>query len=223
MGSRLSLVQPPPVCVRRFSSVIWSMPARVGRRAVIGAEQRAGAEHAVGELDAILLDQPKQRHRGDHLADAGDAKQMLRRRCFIPLAIGNAKGGLMDDRTGIADRKGERRHLELVHEGLRQPAHRRALGRRGRADARRVGRELRQRTVRQQRQRACAGCELHKIPTSEGHGRLLGRPVLSRSPGPRKYQRPRRWRRHNLRMQATRPSRRALPPARSVLWGFSPA
>jgi hypothetical protein len=47
--------------------------------AVVGFENPAGAEHAVGEPEPALLDQREHADRCDRLADARDPKQVRRR------------------------------------------------------------------------------------------------------------------------------------------------
>jgi hypothetical protein len=100
----------------------------IRRCAVIGPEHAASAEHLVGKRQAALLDQRKHRDRGQHLADAGDAKQVRGYDFLSPRLVGETEARLIKDLSAIRDRDRKPGYALILQECRCDVCHRCALG-----------------------------------------------------------------------------------------------
>ena len=84
--------------------------------AVVEAEDAAGAEDFVVEIEFALLEKREGRDRGDRLGDAGDAEEASVGAFDVLLGVGHPPGALVD-KFGVADDgDGERGGEELAQE-----------------------------------------------------------------------------------------------------------
>ena len=82
--------------------------------AVVEAEDAAGAEDFVVEIEFALLEQREDRDGGDGLGDAGDAEEAGVGGLLVLFGVGHAPG-VLEDEFGVAhDGYGERGGEELV-------------------------------------------------------------------------------------------------------------